>query len=97
MTEKFYSEEELYKPNRERRAGVVVQLVERLLPTQEVCSSNPVISKISKHIFLTVNCIEKMNVKKKEAGSAQFNKTEIHSNPQLKISIDSNFNPTLGR
>ena len=96
MTEKFYSEEELYKPNRERRAGVVVQLVERLLPTQEVCSSNPVISKILKHIFLTVNCLEKMNVKK-EAGSGTFNKTERHSNPQLKISIDSDFNPTLGR
>ena len=47
---------------------VVVQLVERSLPTPEVRGSNPVIGKF----ICTINCIEKTKIKKKEAGKAQF-------------------------
>ena len=35
------------------RAVVVAQLVERSLPTSEVCGSNPVIGKL---FMFTVNC-----------------------------------------
>ena len=45
---------------------VVAQLVERSLPTPEICSSNPDISEI-----LTTNCtLEKMKIKKKRPGMA---------------------------
>ena len=46
-------------------AVVVAQLVERLLPTSEICGSNPVIGKF----LFTIKCIksyfEKTNVKKR--------------------------------
>ena len=49
---------------------VVAQLVEQLLPTSEICSSNPIVSKI-----LSANLtfkIEKTKIKEKEAGSGPF-------------------------
>ena len=49
------------------RAVVVAQLVEPLLPIQEVCGLNPVIGKIYIEHLFTVNCIEKTKIKKKEA------------------------------
>ena len=54
-------------------AVVVAQLVEQLLPKPEVCSLNPVIGKnlYIEHLF-TVNCIEKMKIKKKVAGNGPF-------------------------
>ena len=55
-----------------KRAVVVAQLVERLLLTPEVCSSNPVIVKISIEHLFTVNCIEKTKVKKKVTGNGHF-------------------------
>ena len=43
----------------------MAQLVERSFPTPEICSSNPIISKILS-TNLSTNCIiEKMKVKKK--------------------------------
>ena len=54
-------------------AVVVAQLVEQLLPTPNVRGSNPVISKI----YITVNCIEKTKIKKKEAGNGPFFKKEF--------------------
>ena len=48
------------------RAVVVAQLVERLLPTLEICGSNPIIGKILS-TKLSTNCIiEKTKIKKKE-------------------------------
>ena len=47
---------------------VVAQLVERLLPIPEVHGSNPVIGK-NLYLTITVNCIEKSKIKKKEAGN----------------------------
>ena len=54
-------------------AVVVAQLIERALPIPEVCGSNPVIGKnlYIEHLF-TVNCIEKMKIKKKVAGNGPF-------------------------
>ena len=50
------------------RAVVVAQLVERSLPTSEICSSNPEIGKI-----LSTNCIiEKTKIKKKRPGMAHL-------------------------
>ena len=48
-------------------AVVVVQLVERSLPTPEVRGSNPVIGKIYIEQLLTVNCVlvEKTKIKQK--------------------------------
>ena len=43
---------------------VVAQLVKRLLPTPEVCSSNLVISKIYIEHWFTVNSIEKTKKRK---------------------------------
>ena len=43
-------------------AVVVAQLVQRSLPTPDVCHSNPVISKL---LYVTVNCIGKIKMKKK--------------------------------
>ena len=53
------------------RAVVVAQLVEWLLPSPEVYGSSPVIGK---HLYwtFTVNCIEKMKIKKKRPGMAHF-------------------------
>ena len=47
---------------------VVAQLVDRLLPTSEVCGSNQVIGKRlyrTLNRLSTVNCIEKTKIKKK--------------------------------
>ena len=41
------------------------------LPTQEVCGSNPIIVKVLLNI-LTIKCIEKTKIKKKEAGNGQL-------------------------
>ena len=50
------------------RAKVVAQLVERLLQTPEICSSNPVIGE-----NLSTNCIiEKTKIKKKWLGMAHL-------------------------
>ena len=52
-------------------AVVVAQLVERLLPTPEICGSNPDIGKT-----LTSNCkLEKTKIKKKRPGMAHLKKT----------------------
>ena len=51
---------------------VVAQWVEQSLPIPEVCSSNPVICKIYIENFFTVNCIEKMKIKKKRPGMAHL-------------------------
>ena len=53
---------------------VVAQLVERSLPLQEVCSSNPVIGKKYIEHLITVNCVEKTKMKKKRPGLALFKK-----------------------
>ena len=46
----------------------MAQLVEQLLPTPEICGSNPDISKI-----LSTHCtIEKMSIKKKRPGVAHL-------------------------
>ena len=45
------------------------------LPTQEVCGSNPIIVKVLLNI-LTIKCIEKTKIKKKEAGNGQLKKRE---------------------
>ena len=52
---------------------VVAQLVELLLPTREVCSSNPVIDKLFLEHLFTVNCIEKTKMKKKRPGMTHLN------------------------
>ena len=53
---------------------VAAQLAERSLPIPEVRGSNPVIcKKYNEHLF-TVNCIEKMKIKKKGAGIGPFKK-----------------------
>ena len=52
------------------RAVVVVQLVERSLPTSEVHISNPIIAKL----LCTVNCNEKTKLKKQRPGMAHFSK-----------------------
>ena len=54
-------------------------MVEPLLPTSEVCSSNPVIGKNLYWTF-TVNCIEKTKVKEKETGIANFLKKDNEQN-----------------
>ena len=61
-----------------KRAVVVAQLVEWLLPIPEVHGSNPVIGKIFQHLF-TVNCIEKTKIKKKGAGNGPFLTLELKS------------------
>ena len=53
-------------------AVVVAQLVEQSLPIPEVQGSNPVIGKIYIEHLLTVNCIEKTEIKKKEAGNGSL-------------------------
>ena len=52
-------------------AVVVAQLVEQLLPTPQVRSSNQVICKIYIQNLFTLNCIEKTNIKKKNPGLAR--------------------------
>ena len=51
---------------------VVAQLVERLLPTPEVRSSNQVIGNKLYLMFFTANCIEKTKIKRKRPGLAHF-------------------------
>ena len=56
-------------------ALVVAQLVERSLPTPEVCGSYPVTSKFLYWTFNclpTVNCIENTKIKKKRPGMVLF-------------------------
>ena len=53
-------------------AVVVVQLVVLLLPTPEICSSNPAISNIYIYYQVYLNSIEKTKVNKKRPGLAQF-------------------------
>ena len=50
---------------------VVAQLIERSLPIPDIPSSNPLIGKILYWTF-TVNCIEKMRLKKKRPRMAHF-------------------------
>ena len=55
--------------------GCVAQLVERSLPIPEVRDSNPVIGKNFYYYRTFVYCqlcIEKMKIKKKEAGNGPF-------------------------
>ena len=54
-------------------AVVLAQLVEWLIPILVVSSSNPVIGK-NLYWTLTVNCIEKTNIKKKRPAMAHFKK-----------------------
>ena len=44
---------------------VVALLVERLLPTSEICGSNPVIGNIIYYRLYCINCVEKTKIKKK--------------------------------
>ena len=60
--------------NKAAWAVVVVQWVEQLLLTPEVCSSNPVIGKNLYWTVFTVNCTEKTKIKKKRPGMAHSNK-----------------------
>ena len=53
-------------------AVVEAQLLERSLPTPEVCGSNPGIGNIYIEHLFPVNCIEKMKIKKKRPGMAHF-------------------------
>ena len=57
----------------------MAQLLKQLLPSPEVCGSNPVIAKVLYWTFNclpTVNCIEKMKIKKEGPGMAHFLKKE---------------------
>ena len=82
---------------------VVAQLVERSLPKPEVRGSNPVIGK-NLFIYWTILycqlCIEKMKIKKKEAGIGPFFKMFIGpvqadaSEWALKLTICVLRNPT---
>ena len=54
----------------------VAQLVERSLPIIEVGSLNPVIGN-NLNLTFTVNCIEKMRIKKKRPRMAHFLKKEV--------------------
>ena len=61
----------LLQANTEAMAVVVAQLVEHSLPIPEVFGSNPVIGK---HLYwtFTVNCNEKVKIKKKRLGMAHL-------------------------
>ena len=49
--------------NKQVMAVVVAQLVEQLLPTQEISGSNPIIGKLLyRTLFVSVNCIEKKKI-----------------------------------
>ena len=50
----------------------MAQLEERLLMIPEVCSLNPVISKISNEHLFIVNCIENTIIKKNRPGKAHL-------------------------
>ena len=65
-------------------AVVVAQLVEQSLPIPEVHSSNLVISKKIIYHF-SVNCIENMKIKKKEAGHGPFFKNAVLSLSNIDI------------
>ena len=58
-------------------AGVVTQLVERLLPTPEVRGSNPVIGKLLYETFVYCQLYWKDENKEKEAGNGPFFEKEI--------------------
>ena len=53
-------------------AVVVAQVVERLLPKPEICSSNPVIGKMLSTNLSTYCIIEKTKIKKKRPGMAHL-------------------------
>ena len=50
----------------------MAQLVEQSVPIPEVRGLNPVIGKNYIENLFNVNCIEKMKIKKKEAGNGPF-------------------------
>ena len=61
------------------------------LPTQEVCGSNPIIVKVLLNI-LTIKCIEKTKIKKKEAGNGQLKKRLVYLGANsLSVNIWSPF------
>ena len=61
----------MLRPEDERHLDVWAVVVAQLLPIPEIGGSNPVIGNI---IYYQVykNCIEKMTIKKKRPGMAQF-------------------------
>ena len=61
----------------------VAQLVERLLLTPEVCSSNPVIGKLLYWTFVYCQLYWKIENKEKEAGNGPFLKTSGHTNKNV--------------
>ena len=52
----------IFKMTKIHTAVVVAQLVQRLLPIPEVCSSNPVIGKIYIVYVFIINCFEKTKI-----------------------------------
>ena len=73
-------------------AGVVAQLVERLLPTPEVRGSNPPAIFYLFDIYLfTVNCIEKTKIKIKRPGMALLLKTFFAINGQCSHAFKNFF------
>ena len=54
----------------------MAQLVERLHPTPEICSSYPAIGKFALYQLLK-SCVEITKAKKKEAGNCNFFKTGL--------------------
>ena len=84
-----------------RWAVVLAQLVEQLLPTPEVCCSNPVIGKKFYWMF-AVNCIEKTKIMKKRPGLAHIFLKKRIEKKLLKFTVDRRLNnlilnSTLGR
>ena len=75
----------------------MAQLVERSLPIPEVRGSNPVIAKIYLYrTFVSCQlCIEKTQIKKKEAGNGPFFK-QLKQSCVLPIDIIQLFNFILG-
>ena len=49
----------------------MAQLVERSLPTPEICGSNPDGQRNFVNLFI-INCVEKKKIKKKRPGMAHF-------------------------
>ena len=62
---------------------VVVQLVERSVPTPEICGSNPVIGKNLSANLSTNNIIEKTKIKKKMPGMARLKNVGILASNEL--------------
>ena len=71
--------QDLHNKNKDLGEVVVAHLLEQSLSIPEVRGSNPVIGKNLYWIF-TVNCLEKMIIKKKEAGNG----------PQKNIALSKN-------